>query len=133
MKDHDQFWIDTNAKLAAAFAEQEAGMRECMSNRDNYTLDEVRNVVAYHEKHFGYKSNGAMVARAILAERLAELVTPDEAAAVIVCNAVKAKLQLKDGALADHVGAAYTCYGHDRGDQFDLDVLDALRFLGFRW
>jgi len=133
MTDHDQFWIDTNAKLAAAYAEQEAGMRECMSNRDNYTIEEVRNVIAYHEKNFGYNSNGAKVARTILAERLAELVTAEEAATIIVCNAIKAKLELKDGALADHVGAAFTAYQHDRGDQFDTDILDVLLFLGFRW
>lgn len=133
MKDHDQFWIDTNAKLTAAYAEQEAGMRQCMSNRDNYTIEEVRNVIAYHEKHFGYNSNGAKVARTILAERLAELVTPDEAAIAIVTSAIKAQLELKAGALSDHVGAAYASYPHERGDQFDLDVRDALHFLGFRW
>lgn len=73
MDNSQAFWDETNCLLATKLADQEAAMRECMSNRDNYTIDEVRRVVAYHETNMGMNSNGAKVARAILAERLAEV------------------------------------------------------------
>lgn len=61
---------DFFTRIDAYKADEERSMRECMSNRDEYDLEAIRAVIAYHQRH-GLK-NGLRVAREILAERLAE-------------------------------------------------------------
>lgn len=68
-----EFWNETTRQLNEAFAAQEAQMRECMGNRENYDIEAIRSVVAYYETNIGKDCHGAKVARAILAERLAEM------------------------------------------------------------
>ena len=61
---------DVFSRIDAFKAEEARQMRECMSNRNNYTIEEIREVIAYHEaRGLSYR---ASVAREILAERLAE-------------------------------------------------------------
>jgi len=59
-------------RFALINAEQEAQMRECLANRETYDIAGIREVIAYYESKIGIDSNGAKVARAVLAERLAE-------------------------------------------------------------
>jgi hypothetical protein len=59
-------------RLALIFSEQEQQMRACMGCRENYDLAAIRDVIRNYETTVGYDSNGAKVARAVLAERLAE-------------------------------------------------------------
>lgn len=61
---------DVFSRIDAFKAEEARQMRECMSNRNNYTIDEIREVIAYNEAR-GLRHR-ASVAREILAERLAE-------------------------------------------------------------
>lgn len=61
---------DVMIRAAAYLAEEERTMRECMSNRDNYGLDEIRAVIAHWDRCGSDRR--ANIARAILAERLAE-------------------------------------------------------------
>lgn len=61
---------DVMIRVAAYLAEEERTMRECMSNRDNYDLDEIRAVIAHWDRCGSDRR--ANIARAILAERLAE-------------------------------------------------------------
>ncbi|MFH7748539.1 hypothetical protein [Pseudomonas aeruginosa] len=62
---------DIMVRIDAMLAEEERQMRECMGNRDNYDIEEIQKVVAYQERH-GWDRR-ANIARAILAERLAEI------------------------------------------------------------
>ncbi|HEP9008119.1 hypothetical protein [Pseudomonas aeruginosa] len=62
---------DIMVRIDAMQAEEERQMRECMGNRDNYDIEEIQKVVAYNERH-GW-ARRANIARAILAERLAEI------------------------------------------------------------
>jgi len=59
-------------RIALIHAEQESQMRVCMANRETYDIASIRDVVAHYETKIGKDSHGAKVARAILAERLAE-------------------------------------------------------------
>ncbi|AGS81715.1 hypothetical protein PAK_P30106 [Pseudomonas phage PAK_P3] len=61
---------DVMVRIDAMQAEEERQMRECMGNRDNYDISEIQKVVAYNESR-GW-TRRAKIARAILAERLAE-------------------------------------------------------------
>lgn len=93
-------------KLYAAFvftrvnafrANGERRMRECMGNRENYSLDDVRAVVAYWGKG---EPNGHShkVARSILEERLAEL-------GQLVDLGPKNTHELQPGDILSHFGA----------------------------
>ncbi|HFH4186251.1 TPA: hypothetical protein ACGJ4G_002254 [Pseudomonas aeruginosa] len=62
---------DIMVRIDAMQAEEERQMRECMGNRDNYDIEEIQKVVAYNESQ-GW-TRRANIARAILAERLAEI------------------------------------------------------------
>lgn len=62
---------DTMVRIDAIMANEERQMRECMSNRDNYGIEGIRSVIAYNES-LGW-TRRADIARAILAERLAEI------------------------------------------------------------
>lgn len=62
---------DTMVRIDAIMANEERQMRECMSNRDNYDIEGIRSVIAYNES-LGW-TRRADIARAILAERLAEV------------------------------------------------------------
>lgn len=61
---------DFFTRIDAYKADEERNMRECMGNRDNYTIEGIQNVIAYHQRHGN--ANGLRVAREILAERMAE-------------------------------------------------------------
>jgi hypothetical protein len=69
---HALYSNDVFVRLNAWDAEQERQMRECMSNRDNYDLETVRQVVARWGRECP-RSNGHRVAQQVLAEREAEL------------------------------------------------------------
>jgi len=69
---HALYSHDPFVRLNAWDAEQERQMRECMSNRDNYDLETVRQVVARWGRECP-RSNGHRVAQQVLAEREAEL------------------------------------------------------------
>lgn len=71
---HALYSDDVFTRVAAWDAEDERQMRECMGNRDNYDLDEVRAVVAYHVARWPNLKR-TQVAKDILAERLAEPMT----------------------------------------------------------
>ncbi|MGV5440382.1 hypothetical protein [Pseudomonas aeruginosa] len=62
---------DVMVRIDARLAEEERQMRECMGNRDNYDLQGIKDVIACNEKN-GW-TRRANIARAILAERLAEI------------------------------------------------------------
>lgn len=62
---------DVMVRIDAMFADEERQMRECMANRDNYDIDGIQSVIAHHDN--AGSTRRADIARAILAERLAEL------------------------------------------------------------
>lgn len=90
---HKLYSADPFTRIDATYAEQEAVMRECMSNRENYDLEMVRRVVA----KWAYVCPGCnchRVALEILREREAELLEATKAIARPARERYRAKLDL---------------------------------------
>uniref|UniRef100_A0AB39AI91 Uncharacterized protein n=1 Tax=Pseudomonas phage vB_PaeS_HTN2 TaxID=3236647 RepID=A0AB39AI91_9VIRU len=62
---------DVMVRVEAMQAEEERQMRECLGNRDNYDLQGIKDVIAYHEKNG--LTRRANIARVMLAQRLAQV------------------------------------------------------------